>query len=431
MSIDIDAHLPPLRGGRAGRWSSAADAVASIPNGSRVFVSGAAMTPHVLLDALHEARSRWTDIEIVAPYLTTRPQVFEDPGRPFRFVTLQATPAFKYLWSSGAVQVLPCAYSQFGPLCAAGGAHACDVALLHTSAPGPDGRVSLGLSAGGIVDVARTAPLVIAQVNPHVPYTLGASELPVEAFDHLVEVDQPLRIVKDSESLDDVGRRIATTAASFVREGAAIQFGVGAMPDAILSQLIGRRGLRVHSGMVSDACIDLYEAGAVEGPMITAEAVATARMVRWIDRNPAVTMASGAVTHGLAVLAGLHRFTSLNSTVEIALDGACNSEIAGGQIISGPGGAPDYAQAAQLAPEGRAVLALRSSAAKGTVSRIVDRIEAPNPTTLPAYFADVVVTEHGAAEVRGLPLRERAEALIAIADPAHRDALRRHVDRNR
>jgi acyl-CoA hydrolase len=175
--------------------------------------------------------------------------------------------------------------------------------------------------------------------------------------------------------------------------------------------------------MISDACLDLYEAGVIEGPMVAAEVVSTPRMMRWVDRNPAVLMAPASYSHGAGALAGQPRFTALNSTVEVALDGACNSEMVGGEIISGPGGAPDYAFGASVSSGGRSIMALRSTAGRGAVSRIVPSIEPPKPVTLPAYLADVVVTEHGAAEVRGLPLAERARALAAIADPAHRQAL--------
>jgi acyl-CoA hydrolase len=195
------------------------------------------------------------------------------------------------------------------------------------------------------------------------------------------------------------------------------------LPDAILEELSDRRGLRVHSGMLSDACVDLFEGGAVDGPMVTAELVSTPRLMAWADGNPNLVMAPASYTHGAAVLAGLERFVALNSTVEIALDGSCNSEVAGGTRISGPGGAPDFAFGASVAPGGRAVLALRSTAGRGSISRIVPVIEPPAPVTIPGYLADIVVTEHGAAEVRGLPLGRRAEALRSIADPAHRPGL--------
>lgn len=423
--IDWSAWLPPPRGPRAARRVTADEAVRAIPDGARIFIEAAAMTPLPLVQALADeaATGRWTKLEVVTAFLMTRLAIFRQAGAPFRFVTLQASPAFKHIWSRGTVSVLPCRYSDLAGLCSPAGPLPCDVALLQVSPPGPEGRVSLGLSVGANLDVARSAPLVIAQVNRNVPYTFGAGELLPEDFDYLVEIDGPILEAHPGETADDLGLSIARRAAGFVPDGATLQFGIGALPDAILAALASRKGFRVHSGMVSDACLDLYEGGAIDGPMVAAEVVSTPRLMRWVDRNPAVLMAPASYTHGAKALADQDRFTALNSTIEVALDGACNSEVAGGQIISGPGGAPDYAFGASISSGGRSVLALRSTAARGTVSRIVRSIDPPKPVTLPAYLADVIVTEHGAVELRGLTLEARARALASIADPAHRDSL--------
>ena len=419
---DFSPYLPPSPGGKATRTLSAAAAVAEIPEGSRVFVGGAAAAPMHLLQAMADAADRGQDIEIACPMLQKRLPVFQHAGKPFRFVTSQASPAFKYLWDSGFVEVLPSKFSDHTTLHVPGGPMPVDVAIIAVSPP-VDGRVSLGISVGSSVMPARTAPLVIAQVNPLIPYTFGAGELDLDQIDILVEAEEPLVESKAGE-LDELSRQIAAAAATVVEDGCTIQFGIGSIPDAILSALQARRGLRVHSGLVSDACIDLYEAGAIEGPMVSAEVISTGRMRAWIHRNPAVVMAPPNVTHGAGELSALPNFVALNSTVEIALDGSANSEVAGGQLISGPGGAPDFAFGASLTSGGRSVLALRATAGRGRISRIVRRIESPNPITLPNYLADVVVTEFGRVDVRGLAGSARAAALRSIAHPDHRDALR-------
>ena len=421
---NLDAYLPVSPGGRGARWTSAAEAVAAIPEGARVFIGGAATTPMHLVQALDDARDRWKRLEIVTPMLQKRLPLFEHAGQPFHFVSTQASPAFKYLWNSGFVQVLPTKYSDHTTLHVPGGPLACDVAMVAVSAPSADGRVSLGVSVGSTVMPARTAPIVIAQVNPEIPYTFGAGELDLDQIDYLVEASQSITDNRAADGgLDEVTRTIAAAAASVVADGSTIQFGIGSIPDAILGELLARRRLRVHSGLLSDACLDLYEGGAVEGVMVAAEVVCTPRMLAWIHRNPAVLMGPPNVTHGAAVLAALPDFVALNSTVEIALDGAANSEMVGGQVISGPGGAPDFGFGASLSSGGRSVLALRATAAKGAISRIVRRIEAPNPVTLPNYLADVVVTEFGRVDVRGLAGAARGEALRSIAHPNHRAAL--------
>ena len=257
------------------------------------------------------------------------------------------------------------------------------------------------------------------------PYTMGAGEVPVEEFDYLVEADEPLRMARDDEAGPDaIARRIAELAAEVVPNGAVLQFGIGALPDTVLANLAKRKGLRVHSGLLTDASVDLFEAGVIEAPMIVAQISSTARLLKFVHRNPNVVMAPAAYTHGCGVLGSLEGFVAINSTLEVALDGSCNSEMANGQIVSGPGGAPDFAFGAGLASGGRAIMALRSATSGGRLSRIVNRIEPPNPVTLPSYLADVIVTEYGRAEVRGLGFGPRADALIALAHPDHRAVLR-------
>lgn len=420
--LDFSTMLHPGHGQRAARWVDAATAVSAVPEGARIYLAGGAATPRHLCEALDDARARWQRLDLVMPWMMTRPAPFQHPGEPFRFVTLQASEALKYLWDTGTVEVLPTRYSDGAQIFRADGALPCDVALVTVSRV-VDGKVSLGLSAGMAADVVRSAPLVIAQVSESMPYTFGAAELAVEELDFLVEFDERVTEARPAATTDPVGSAIAAMAADFVADGSTLQFGLGALPDAILERLADRNGLKVHSGMVSDPCIALLEAGAVDGPMITAELVSTPSLMAWVDRNPAVVMAPAAWSHGAAVLCGLQGFVSLQSTLEVALDGAANSEVSGGRRFSGPGGAPDFAFAATAAPGGRAIMALRSTAAKGTISRIVRHIEAPSPTTVPAYLADVVITEHGAAELRGLSLDARADALRALAAPEHRAAL--------
>ena len=381
------------------------------------------MTPHHLVGAMDEAADRWKRLEVVLPGMGRRIPLLRRAGRPFHFVSTQPGTLFAELWGTGTVDVLPCRLSDFQSLCTPEGPLPCDVAVVQVSPPGPEGMVSLGMSVGVPLAVTLTAPLVIAQVNPAVPYIFGAGEIPVEDFDFLVRKDEPFRDRDRVGELDPISARIAEIAAATVPDGATIQFGNGVMPDAILRSLSGRRGLRVHSGLVSDVCADLFDAGVIEGPMVATQVVNSARMRAFAHRNLAVQLGPVAYTHGAGVLGSLPRFTALLGAVEVALDGAVNSEMRGTEIISGPGGAPDFAFGAALQTGGRVVVALPSTAGKGAVSRIVTRIEAPRPVSLPAYLADLIVTEHGIADVRGLPLQPRAIAITAIAAPEHRAAL--------
>ena len=432
MGIDaetIDAHLPPLRPRGGGTFADAEEAVGAIPDGARVFVGGGAAAPLDLVQAMTNQRHRWTHLELVMPMLQQRLPVFEHPGEPFHFVTFQASPAFKYLWGHPALRVLPVRYSDYSRLCGPDGPLPCEVALVTVGAP-EAGRVSLGLSVGSVVVPARTAPIVLGQINAELPYTLGAGELPVDHFDLLVEGTEQVRDARAGDRDDPTANAIAALAAEVIGNGATIQFGVGSIPNAILDGLMGHKGLRVHSGLVSEACIRLHRAGVIEGTMIAAEVVNSPIMRAWIHRNPAVLMAPPSITHGAAILAGIEQFVAINSAVEVALDGSANSEMVGQERISGPGGAPDFAFGASTSNGGRHLTALKSAAAGGSISRIVPHIEPPRPVTLPAYLADVVLTEHGRAEVRALGGHARATALAAIAHPDHRSSLERAAGRS-
>jgi acyl-CoA hydrolase len=406
---------------RAGRRSTPSEAVASIPDGARVFVAPSGGTPLGLVAEVDRQRDRWRSLELVAGYLFTRLAVHDHPGEPFTFASTQPSAATRALAAAGQLRIVPARYSDYGGLFRPGSPLAVDVMLVQVSPPGPDGRVSLGVSVGANVDVMATTPLVIAQVNPRMPYTFGDGELPVDAFDHLVDIDEPL-VELPAGKADAVTAAVAERAAALIADGSTVQFGIGALPDAVLAGLGGRRDLRVHSGMVSDACIDLVERGAVVGELVAAEAIGGRRLYDWVHRNPRVRLMRSGISHGALALGAAPNFVAINSAVEVALDGSVNAEVAGGRVISGPGGSPDFSFAASAAVGGRLILALPSTAGNG-VSRIVRAIEPPAPVTLPNYLADHVVTEWGVASLRGVPLAERAQLLTEIAHPDHRAAL--------
>jgi 4-hydroxybutyrate CoA-transferase len=421
---------PALSRERAGRISSAGEALRAIPDGSRVFVSSACSTPFALLESLAEEHAHFEQLEIVVGHLRRPLPLFARAGKPFRFTTLHASDVFDDLWGTGLVDVLPCRYSDYGRLFTGDGAYPVDAALVQVSPPGPDGRVSLGVSVGSTLALVIGAPVVIAQMNPRMPYTFGAGELPLEAFDFLVEAEEPIQEVPPGAA-DDTVRAIAAHAAGEIPDGATLQFGIGAVPDAILKALSGHRDLGLHGGMLGDACIDLVESGALDGSrktvdrgsLVAAEVIGTRRLYDWVDRNPALRMAASSDSHGAAALDACPDFVAINSAIEVALDGAVNAESIGARLVSGPGGQPDFAIGASLSASHRSILAFPSTAARGSVSRIVAWLDPAATTTLPRFLADRIVTEFGVARLRGLPLRARAEALLRIAHPDFRDAL--------
>ncbi|MCY3557910.1 MAG: 4-hydroxybutyrate CoA-transferase [Chloroflexi bacterium] len=427
--MDFDDYLPPRAAPRQTRDGSAERALRQIPDGARVVVPPMSATPVGLLDALDEMRDGWTEIEIATGNLFEHVAPLDHPHQPFRFSTYQTSGPLREVESAGALEHIPATYAQVPGLFRQEGPLPADTILIQVSEPGPEGLYSLGTSVGGIVDVVRTAPLVIAQVNSSLPYTFGAAELRREEIDWLVSLESPVLELRRSEP-GALEREIAGAVAELVTDGATLQFGIGGVPEAIMGLLDDRRDLGIHSGLISDGVMGLVESGALNGArkatapelIITTEAAGSAEFFRWLDRNPAVCMAPAGYTHSLDVLARQTNFVGINSAVQVALDGTINAESLGARQISGPGGQPDFAAGAML-NGGVSVVAMPSTAARGRVSRIVRRLDSESVVTTPRTLADRIITEFGMAELAGRTLGQRAEALRRIAHPDFRDDL--------
>lgn len=427
--MNFDSYLPPRSPPRPTRDGTVEQALSQIPDGARVVVPPMSATPLGLLAALDDLRDGWTDIEIATGNLFTHVPPLDHPNEPFRFSTYQTSGPLREAEAAGALQHIPATYAQVPSLFRRDGPLPADAILIQVSEPGPEGMYSLGTSVGGIVDVVRTAPLVIAQINPNLPYTFGAAELRREEFDWLVPLTSDVLELRRSEP-GALEREIAASVAELVPDGATLQFGIGGVPEAIMGMLGDRHALGIHSGLISDGVKDLVESGAMTGSqkttapelIITTEAAGSAEFFRWIDRNPAVCMAPAGYTHSLEVLAQQSNFVGINSAVQVALDGTINAESLGSRQISGPGGQPDFAAGAML-NGGISVVAMPSTAARGNVSRIVKRIDPGAVVTTPRTLADRIITEYGQAELAGRTLGQRADALRSIAHPDFRDEL--------
>lgn len=428
-TMDFDAYLPPRSAPRRTREGTVEQALRQIPDGARVVVPPMSATPLGLLAALDDLRDGWTDIEIATGNLFTHVPPLDHPNEPFRFSTYQTSGPLRDVEAAGALQHIPATYAQVPSLFRPDGPLPADAILIQVSEPGPEGMYSLGTSVGGIVDVVRTAPLAIAQINPNLPYTFGAAELHREELDWLVPLTSDVLELRRSEP-GALEREIAASVAQLVTDGATLQFGIGGVPEAIMGMLGDRRDLGIHSGLISDGVMGMVESGALTGAekataaelIIATEAAGTGRFFSWIDRNPAVCMAPAGYTHSLQVLAQQSNFVGINSAVQVALDGTINAESLGPRQISGPGGQPDFAAGAML-NEGISVVAMPATAARGQVSRIVKQLDPGAVVTTPRTHADRVVTEFGQAELAGRTLAARADALRRIAHPDFRGDL--------
>lgn len=304
-----------------------------------------------------------------------------------------------------------------------------DVVFAQVSPPTADGVHSLGLTTDYLIHAVEDAGVVLAEVNPNVPFTLGdtmvpASRIAASTVDERPPVDVDRRTPSAQE--DAIGRLVA----SVVPDGATIQFGIGTLPDAILSHLGDKNDLGVHSGLISDAVMELTERGVVtnarkeidRGVTVTGSLYGSAALHRWAERNPNVSSRSVLYTHNATVLGQLGSLHSINSAVEIDLTGQISAEVVGGRHVGLVGGQGSFARAAVFAQGGRSILALPSESKNG-VSRIVARFS-DGIVSSGRSDADLIVTEHGIADLRGASLAERVERLIAIAAPHHRPLLR-------
>ncbi len=336
-----------------------------------------------------------------------------------RLTTFLLPTGLRASFEAGRVRVRPLPYSQIAAAFAADPPF--DLAVLQVTPPDADGRCSFGPCADFPGLIWPRARRRLAFVNANLPRAPGGPWIPFDAIDVAFEADGPFILGADGEAGAELSM-IADRIAGLIPDGAAIQTGIGGAPAAAVARLKDRRNLLVRSGMVTQGYRALDEAGALATDVehVTGLALGSEAFMRWGAGR--FVFADATVTHGAAVLAGTPRLFALNSALEVDLFGQANLEWRGGRLASGLGGAPDFASAARRSAGGRAVLALPSTAKSGALSRIVVRLDVPT-VSIPRDDTDLVITEHGVADLRGTGLDERAEALIEVADPAHRPHL--------
>ncbi|MGO9515129.1 MAG: acetyl-CoA hydrolase/transferase family protein [Steroidobacteraceae bacterium] len=341
--------------------------------------------------------------------------------------SMGAIGALRAVAATGRLGIVPCHLSQIGPMIEQG-LIGCDVALVQVSPPDAGGNHSFGLISDFVQAAVKKARAVIAEVNERVPFTLGDAVLPAARIDCAVRVARtPVEVFP--AQISETDQAIAKIVAGYIEDGSVLQVGIGAVPDAILRLLHDRRDLGVHSGMIGDGLVDLVEAGVVTnarkpidaGVSITGALIGTRRLYDFVDHNPKIGMRSSSYTHSEAVLSRLTRLVTINSALEVDLTGQVNAEQSDTQYLGGTGGQVDYVRAGSRSPGGRSIIALPATAKGGKVSRIAATLS--GPVTTARSDVDVIVTEFGAAELKGQTLVERARRLVAIADPDFREEL--------
>lgn len=391
--------------------------------GERVFLPGSGGESPGFTEALISDPAHTRGLEIVTSFLPgVNPLAIERMSEDARVLALFMQPAFQSAARLGRVEQLPVSYAGF----ARDLRHSWtfDTTVAHVSPPNADGLCSLGVAAEFTLLAAARSRRVVGVLNAQMPALARSPSIPIAAFALFAIENAPLPIY-DPGPPDAASLKIGETIAALIPDGGIVQLGIGKTSTATAATLRGHRRLRFWSGMISDGFLDLARAGALdEGAIhLCCAALGSAGFYTELAGRDDIRVAGCDVTHDAATLAGLSSLFAVNSALEVDLFGQCNLEQAAGAMVSGAGGAPDFARAAARG-QGLSTIALPATASRGARSRIVPRLEG-GLVSLARHEVDVVVTEFGAADLRGLSVEARARALIDIAEPSFREGLAR------
>ena len=414
----------------ARKIATAEEAVRAILPGRRILIGSGAGEPGRLVEALvsHAVQLRGNEI-VHLMTLGAAPYVARGLEERFRHMAFFIGSNVRTAVQEGRADFLPVFLSEIPQLITSGrlGVHA---ALVQVSPPDHHGFVSLGVSVDIVRGAVDTADIVLAEVNPNMPRTLGDSFLHVDRIAHLVPVDDPLHELTP-EPLDEVCRQIGHHASQLISDGATLQMGIGRIPDAVLSGLNERSDLGIHTEMLSDAVMALAKAGVITGrkktllpgKIVTSFIMGTRALYDWVDDNPAVEMRPSSFTNDTFQIARNDRMVAVNSALAVDLTGQVAADSIGGRFFSGIGGQVDFIRGAARSKGGKPIIALPSTAKSGAISRIVPVLEEGAGVVTSRGDIHYVVTEYGAADLWGKNIRQRSEALIGIAHPDFRGDL--------
>lgn len=412
---------------------AAAEAVRVIKSGDRVFVHSVAAAPQQLIKAMTARASELRDVEIVhlhtegeAPYVA--PEFAESFHTNVMFIGANVRSAIY----TGEADYIPVFLSEV-PALFRKKILPLNVAMIQVSPPDRHGFCSLGVS----VDVSRAAvheaEYVIAQINPNMPRTHGDGLIHINQINYAVEVDDPLPEAAD-RVMSEIELAIGRNCANLVDNGATLQMGIGAIPDAVLVALKDHQDLGVHTEMFSDGIIELIESGVINGAkkkvhpdkVVGTFVLGKRRLYDYIDDNPFFVMLDAAYVNDTSVIRRNPKVTAINSAIEVDLTGQVCADSIGTRLFSGVGGQMDFIRGASLSEGGKPVIALPSVTGRGESRIVISLKEGAGVVTTRAHV-HYVVTEYGIAELYGRNLRQRAKAMIAIAHPDHREELEREA----
>ncbi|HMP83720.1 MAG TPA: GNAT family N-acetyltransferase [Verrucomicrobiota bacterium] len=413
---------------------TADEAVKKIRPGQRIFISTGVAEPLGLVTALTRRATELPDTEIV--HLLTfgeAPYAHRSMSQYFRVNSFFIAENVRDIIQEGLGDYTPIHLSDI-PRLFDSGQLPLDVALIQVSPPDKDGLCSLGVSVDIVKSATANAALVIAQVNPLMPRTLGDSFIHAYDIDALVPAEEPLIEIQSPE-ISDTTRQIAEHISSLIEDGSTLEIGIGKIPQALVGFLKDKKDLGIHTEMISDDILDLIESGVITGARKTVDrgkivasfCLGTRRLYDFVDNNPMFAFHPTEYVNSPFIIHQQHKMVAINTALEVDLSGQVCADSLGEKFFSGVGGQVDFNRGAAKAPGGKAIIALPSTAKGGTVSRITTRLSPGAGVVTTRAGVYYVVTEYGVAYLHGKSVQERALALISIAHPKFRADLVREA----
>lgn len=410
---------------------SASDAIAHVRDGDTIIVPTGVGEPPSLLNALSEQRRQFRDVK-VAQILAVKKYGYFDPETTahVRHLALFFGAASRAGGQAGQIDFLPAYFSEL-PALISRGWMASDVVFAMASPMDEHGYFALSLAADYTMAAIAKARAVILEVNPNVPFAYGACHVHIsqvtaltESTDAVAEVGLP--------KIGPVQQAIGKYVADMIEDGSTLQIGYGGIPDAVVMQLTDKKDLGIHTEMIGDGILSLIEQGVVTnrrknfmpGKMVATFALGSRKLYQFLHRNPAIEMHPVDFTNDPYIAAQNDNLVAINATLQIDLLGQCGSESLAHLPYSGTGGQVDFVRAANRSKNGKAIIVLPSTAKEDSISRVVPVLSPGTHVTTSKNDINYVVTEYGVAQLRGKSARQRAEAMIAIAHPDFRAALR-------
>jgi 4-hydroxybutyrate CoA-transferase len=413
--------------------ATAQEAMQVVKSGDRVFLTGNCSIPKVLLEALVDRVTQLEDVEIThALTMGSTDYVAEGMEDHLRVNTVFIGDNVRKAVQEGRADFTPVLLSEF-TLLFKRGFLPLDVALVHLSPPDEHGFCSFSIESGLTKTPAESARVIIAQVNQQMPRALGDTFIHVSKIDYIVPVNCPLMEMPMSEGgPSELSQKIASYIAELIPDGATMQMGIGAIPDAVLGFLYDKKDLGVHTELFSDSVIDLVGAGVItnarktihQGKIIAGFVIGTRRLYEFIHDNPIIELHRSEYVNDPFVIAQNERQVAINSAIEIDLTGQVCADSIGPKLYSGVGGQLDFICGALRSKGGVPIIALPSTAKGGGLSRIVPMLKQGAGVVTTRNHVRYVVTEYGVADLYGKTIRQRAQALINIAAPQFRDELK-------